>query len=52
MCDRRFNSKYHVKAHMPVHTGETPFHCEICGLRFKYLKSKHNHKCVQNDFHH
>ena len=50
VCDRRFNSKYHVKAHMPVHTGETPFHCEICGLRFKYLKSKHNHKCVQNEF--
>jgi uncharacterized Zn-finger protein len=31
MCDKKFQSNYHLSRHARVHTGAKPFTCEICG---------------------
>ena len=31
ICDKKFQSNYHLSRHARVHTGAKPFICEICG---------------------
>jgi len=33
-CKKVFSNITHLKRHLPSHTGEKPFHCQLCGLRF------------------
>jgi len=33
-CKKVFANITHLKRHLPSHTGEKPFHCELCGLKF------------------
>lgn len=34
ICDKSFSSKYALKVHETVHTGEQPYECSLCGKRF------------------
>ena len=49
ICDKRFLRSDHVKNHMRIHLGITPFQCTICGMEFRvkwngltHVKHKHN----------
>eukprot|EP00092_Neocalanus_flemingeri_P018938 GFUD01020514.1.p1 GENE.GFUD01020514.1~~GFUD01020514.1.p1 ORF type:complete len:367 (-),score=96.69 GFUD01020514.1:32-1132(-) len=33
-CKKVFANITHLKRHLPSHTGEKPFHCVLCGLKF------------------
>lgn len=43
ICGRRFNSNYSVRRHMLTHTGEKPFGCPVCYLRFSQKSNLANH---------
>ena len=44
-CDKQFRTEKRLNIHMRVHTGETPYHCNNCPRKFKYLSHLKNHNC-------
>lgn len=55
LCMKKFGSKQNLEQHEVVHTGLTPWHCNICDVRFKrqhhfkaHLNSN-NHKTKNNE---
>eukprot|EP01084_Bolivina_argentea_P222596 376725_1 len=43
-CNKRFGRKYNYSEHVRVHTGQSPFQCNVCNKPFK---QKH---CLKNHF--
>ncbi|CAH0625203.1 unnamed protein product [Chrysodeixis includens] len=43
-CGKGFFSKNDVKIHMRTHTGETPYECTMCAVRFTQISALYRHK--------
>ena len=44
-----FTTKYFLKKHKRLHTGETPYACPICGKSFTFQQSYHKHMLYHTD---
>ena len=56
ICFKGLSSSWHVTRHMRTHTGEKPFLCTVCDLRFsvknnlkRHMISKHGHEIATID---
>ncbi|XP_031628046.1 zinc finger protein 160-like [Contarinia nasturtii] len=43
ICNKRFTTKYFLKKHKRLHTGEMPYTCELCHRTFTFQQSYHRH---------
>nr|XP_013116421.1 unnamed protein product [Stomoxys calcitrans] len=49
VCSKAFTTKYFLKKHKRLHTGEMPYTCEICGRTFTFQQSYHKHLLYHSD---
>lgn len=49
ICHKMFTTKYFLKKHKRLHTGETPYNCEQCGKTFTFQQSYHKHLLYHSD---
>ncbi|VEN47065.1 unnamed protein product [Callosobruchus maculatus] len=43
VCTKKFTTKYFLKKHKRLHTGEMPYICNICDKSFTFQQSYHKH---------
>ncbi|KAF7279772.1 hypothetical protein GWI33_006755 [Rhynchophorus ferrugineus] len=43
VCAKMFTTKYFLKKHKRLHTGEMPYSCNICNKSFTFQQSYHKH---------
>ncbi|XP_047735876.1 uncharacterized protein LOC108677321 isoform X2 [Hyalella azteca] len=49
VCKKCFTTKYFLKKHKRLHTGETPYSCSTCGKTFTFQQSYHKHLLYHSD---
>ncbi|CAH2099711.1 unnamed protein product [Euphydryas editha] len=49
VCLKCFTTKYFLKKHKRLHTGETPYACTQCNKTFTFQQSYHKHLLYHND---
>ncbi|CAH1643333.1 unnamed protein product [Spodoptera littoralis] len=49
VCRKCFTTKYFLKKHKRLHTGETPYACAQCNKTFTFQQSYHKHLLYHND---
>ncbi|CAB3231318.1 unnamed protein product [Arctia plantaginis] len=49
VCRKCFTTKYFLKKHKRLHTGETPYACIQCNKTFTFQQSYHKHLLYHND---
>ncbi|CAK1548391.1 unnamed protein product [Leptosia nina] len=49
VCNKFFTTKYFLKKHKRLHTGETPYACTQCNKTFTFQQSYHKHILYHND---
>lgn len=42
-CDASFNRSYTLQQHLPIHSAEPQFKCDLCGAKFRQKPSLYNH---------
>ena len=42
-CSLMFRRSFSLKSHERIHTGETPYECKLCNIKFTHLYLLHSH---------
>ncbi|XP_068981599.1 zinc finger protein 222-like isoform X2 [Bombus flavifrons] len=49
VCNKMFTTKYFLKKHKRLHSGEMPYKCNICNKTFTFQQSYHKHRLYHKD---
>ncbi|XP_076165480.1 uncharacterized protein LOC143145719 isoform X1 [Ptiloglossa arizonensis] len=49
VCSKMFTTKYFLKKHKRLHSGEMPYKCNICNKTFTFQQSYHKHRLYHKD---
>ncbi|XP_057325942.1 zinc finger protein 568 [Microplitis mediator] len=49
ICSKMFTTKYFLKKHKRLHSGEMPYKCNICSKTFTFQQSYHKHRLYHKD---
>ncbi|XP_058803381.1 zinc finger protein 184-like isoform X2 [Phymastichus coffea] len=49
ICSKMFTTKYFLKKHKRLHSGEMPYKCNICDKTFTFQQSYHKHRLYHKD---